>query len=44
MTWHNIRYYQDIMAEMRASIEQGRFGDATAMMADGWLRGDIDRL
>src|SRR5690606_23346518 len=25
LTWHNLQYYQDLMAEMRAAIAAGRF-------------------
>ena len=25
LTWHNIQYYQDLMADMRAAIEAGTF-------------------
>ena len=27
LTWHNLQYYQDLMAGMRAAIEAGRFAD-----------------
>ncbi len=43
MTWHNISYYQDIMAEMRAAIGQGRFSETAAAIEEGWSKGDIDR-
>ena len=25
LTWHNLHFYQDLMAEMRAAIAQGTF-------------------
>src|SRR5262249_6707410 len=35
LTWHNLRYYQDLMAGLRAAIAAGRLGDfATAFAAD----------
>jgi queuine tRNA-ribosyltransferase len=30
LTWHNLTYYQDLMAQMRAAIDEGRF--------DAWQR------
>jgi queuine tRNA-ribosyltransferase len=30
LTWHNLTYYQDLMAGMRAAIEAGRFADFRA--------------
>jgi queuine tRNA-ribosyltransferase len=27
LTWHNLYYYQTLMADARAAIEQGRFAD-----------------
>jgi queuine tRNA-ribosyltransferase len=44
LTWHNLRYYQDIMAGMRAAIAAGTF---TAWQSDFHAvraQGDIDPL
>ncbi|NDF12561.1 MAG: tRNA guanosine(34) transglycosylase Tgt [Proteobacteria bacterium] len=30
MTWHNLRFYQDLMAGLRAAIEEGRLDDFEA--------------
>ncbi|MGR1583317.1 tRNA guanosine(34) transglycosylase Tgt [Thalassobius sp. S69A] len=44
LTWHNLHYFQEIMAGMRAAISEGRFdaweADFHAQRADG----DIERL
>jgi len=36
LTWHNIRYYQDLMAELRAAILSGTFEDTAARIEAGW--------
>jgi queuine tRNA-ribosyltransferase len=44
LTWHNLHYFQDIMAGMRSAISAGTF---TAWQADfhaGRAQGDIDPL
>jgi queuine tRNA-ribosyltransferase len=33
LTWHNLHYYQSLMAEARAAIEQGRLADLAARIA-----------
>jgi queuine tRNA-ribosyltransferase len=40
----NLAYYQELMAGMRAAIEQGRFADFRAETIAGWERGDIPAL
>jgi queuine tRNA-ribosyltransferase len=30
LTWHNLAYYQDLMRELRAAIEQGRLAEYAA--------------
>jgi queuine tRNA-ribosyltransferase len=42
LTWHNLRYYQDLMAGLGAAIEAGRLQDFTAHFAEEQARGDID--
>jgi queuine tRNA-ribosyltransferase len=39
LTWHNIQYYQDLMAGLRAAIGQGRLVEHAAAVRAGW-RGD----
>jgi queuine tRNA-ribosyltransferase len=44
LTWHNLTYYQDLMAGLRAAIEDGRLAEfAVAFAAEQGL-GDIERL
>ena len=40
LTWHNIQYYQDLMAGIRAAIAAGRLDAHAATVRDGWSRGD----
>ena len=40
LTWHNIQYYQDLMAGIRSAIEAGRLADFAAEQRAGWARGD----
>lgn len=44
LTHHNLQYYQDLMAGIRAAITQGRLADFAAATRAGWAAGDIDRL
>jgi queuine tRNA-ribosyltransferase len=44
LTWHNIQYYQDLMAELRAAILQGRFEEAVARIEAGWRAGEEERV
>jgi queuine tRNA-ribosyltransferase len=37
----NLAYYQELMAGMRAAVDQGRFADFRAAARDGWSRGDL---
>jgi queuine tRNA-ribosyltransferase len=41
LTWHNIQYYQDLMAGIREAIAAGRLAEFTAEQRDGWARGDV---
>jgi queuine tRNA-ribosyltransferase len=36
LTWHNIQYYQDLMAGMRAAIADGRLAEHSASVRAGW--------
>lgn len=44
LTWHNLQYYQDIMAGMREAIAAGRFTQWQADFHAGRAQGDIDPL
>ncbi len=44
LTWHNLRYYQDLMAEMRAAIAAGAFAAFEARFHAARAEGDIDPL
>jgi queuine tRNA-ribosyltransferase len=42
LTWHNLTYYQHLMAGMRAAIIEGRLAEFSAAARAGWERGDDD--
>ncbi|WP_299030788.1 tRNA guanosine(34) transglycosylase Tgt [uncultured Sulfitobacter sp.] len=44
LTWHNLRYYQDIMAGMRGAIAAGSFDSWQSDFHAGRAQGDIDPL
>jgi queuine tRNA-ribosyltransferase len=44
LTAHNLRYYQDLMAELRAAIAAGTFADFTRDFAAARAMGDIEPL
>ena len=44
LTWHNLHYYQDLMAGMRGAIAAGRFADWEAEFQAKRAQGDIDPL
>lgn len=44
LTWVNIAYYQDLMAGMRAAIEEERFGDFVVQTRAAWAAGDLQAL
>jgi queuine tRNA-ribosyltransferase len=39
LTWHNIQYYQDLMAGLRAAIGEGRLVEHAALVRAGWQGG-----
>jgi queuine tRNA-ribosyltransferase len=41
LTWHNLAYFQDLMAGMRAAIGGARFAAFRAATEAGWAAGDI---
>ncbi|MBV7409731.1 tRNA guanosine(34) transglycosylase Tgt [Maritimibacter sp. DP1N21-5] len=44
LTWHNLHYYQELMAEMRAAIAEGTFASFEERFHADRALGDIDRL
>ncbi|WP_138423154.1 tRNA guanosine(34) transglycosylase Tgt [Maritimibacter alexandrii] len=44
LTWHNLHYYQELMAGMRAAIAEGRFTAFEAQFHALRAEGDIDPL
>ncbi|SHL52878.1 tRNA-guanine transglycosylase [Roseovarius marisflavi] len=44
LTWHNLHYFQDIMAGMREAIAAGRFAEWEAGFHAGRAAGDIEPL
>ena len=44
LTWHNLHYYQELMAGMRLALEQGRFDDFVAAFEQEQALGDISPL
>ena len=44
LTWHNLRYYQDLMAGIRAAIAENRFAEFRTAFADARAEGDIAQL
>ncbi|HWT09988.1 MAG TPA: tRNA guanosine(34) transglycosylase Tgt, partial [Roseomonas sp.] len=43
LTWHNIQYYQDLMAELRAAILAGHFEETVACIEAGWRAGEEEK-
>jgi len=41
LTWHNLRYYQDLMAGLRAAIEAGELAEHAAALEAAMAEGDI---
>ncbi|WP_444464931.1 tRNA guanosine(34) transglycosylase Tgt [Rhodobacter capsulatus] len=44
LTWHNLHYYQDLMAGLRDAIAAGRLSDFVAAFHAERAKGDIDPL
>ena len=44
LTWHNLTYYQDLMADMRLAIEAGLFADFVAAFLEEQAAGDVPAL
>ncbi len=43
LTWHNIQYYQDLMAELRQAILEGTFAATVARIEAGWREGEQEK-
>ena len=44
MTWHNLHYYQELMAGMRAAITAGEFGAFQSAFHSQRQQGDIEQI
>jgi queuine tRNA-ribosyltransferase len=44
LTWHNLTYYQDLMAGIRQAVVEGRFADFAVDFAERQALGDIPAL
>jgi queuine tRNA-ribosyltransferase len=44
MTWHNLHYYQELMARLRQAITVGKLADFAAAFRDEQALGDIEPL
>ena len=44
LTWHNLAFYQALMARLRAAIGEGRLAEEAAAIEAGFKAGDIDRI
>ena len=44
LTQHNVQFYQDLMASLRAAIAEDRFAAAASQWESDLARGDIEQL
>ncbi|WP_026757612.1 tRNA guanosine(34) transglycosylase Tgt [Sediminimonas qiaohouensis] len=44
LSWHNLQYFQDLMADMRTAVEAGRFEEFRTGFEAEYRRGDIEPL
>lgn len=44
LTWHNLHYYQELMAGIRSAIAEKRLEAHAAMLREGWKKGDFPHL
>ena len=42
LTWHNLAYYQELMAELRAAIERGKLAARRVQLGQGQANGDLE--
>jgi queuine tRNA-ribosyltransferase len=43
LTWHNIHYYQTLMARLRRAIVERRFAEEAALIIADWEQGEAER-
>ncbi len=43
LTWHNIHYYQSLMARLRRAIIERRFAEEAALIIEAWDQGEAER-
>jgi queuine tRNA-ribosyltransferase len=41
LTWHNLQHYQDLMATLRAAIEEGSFEEVATELERTMAEGDV---
>lgn len=44
LTWHNLHYYQELMAGIRAAIENGQLESHADTLRNGWNAGDMQPI
>ncbi len=44
LTWHNLQFYQDLMAALRSAIGEGRLTEFASQFRETYAMGDIDPL
>ena len=44
LSWHNIAFFQEMMAAMRAAIAEGRFAAFRSEMQQRWAKAPADQL
>jgi queuine tRNA-ribosyltransferase len=42
LTWHNLAYYQELMAGLRKAIGEGRLEHFIRDVKEGWAKGERD--
>jgi queuine tRNA-ribosyltransferase len=42
LTWHNLAYYQELMAGLRKAIAENRLGEHVTEIKEGWAKGERD--
>ena len=44
LTWHNLHYYQELMASLRAAIAEGRLAGFVAAFEAARIGGELEPL
>jgi queuine tRNA-ribosyltransferase len=44
LTWHNLHYYQELMAGIREAIANNQLSAHAASLREGWKRGDLQAI